>query len=321
VDTINRRVLATGLLSSAMSLTFGGFSGGMPSLTATAATAPSPTPATPAPSPSLSGFPDATNTGPVAGTVFQNYTGNYEVRTDGAVIEGLRVTGSIDVHANNVTVQNCEVNASGQIWGIAQIENSGSGLKVFNCHVYGVPLDLAHYDACHVLDGVNGAVEVAFCNIHGVENGVDLCNYIHDNFIHDFANWVAKDNHTDGVQTYGWAGTGGMRIIHNTIISIETGGDFTPNNWQGGSSAIALIEGQHDLTIDNNLLAGGSYTMYGPSQHGAAPANVRVTNNRFSTKYYPRCGAYGTHDGFNRAAPGFVWSGNVWHETGRTVMP
>jgi len=124
-----------------------------------------------------------------------------------------------------------------------------------------------------------------------------------------------------GRRLFVFTGTGGMQIIHNTIISIETGGDFTPTKWQGGSSAIALIDGQHDLTIDNNLLAGGSYTVYGPSQHGAAPSNVRVTNNRFSTKYYPKCGAYGTHAGFNKAAPGFVWSGNVWHESGRTVFP
>src|SRR5262245_28293851 len=74
----------------------------------------------PPPSPIPSGFPDSTNTGPVPGTIFQDFTGNYEVRKDGAVINGLRVTGSISVHANDVTIQNCEVNASGQLWGILQ---------------------------------------------------------------------------------------------------------------------------------------------------------------------------------------------------------
>jgi len=123
------------------------------------------------------------------------------------------------------------------------------------------------------------------------------------------------------VQTYGWADSGGLRIIHNTIYSAETEGEFSLSNWQSGSSAVALSEGQYDLTIANNLFAGGSYTMYGPSQHGASPANVHIANNRFSNKYYPRCGAYGTHSGFNPGAPGFLWSGNVWHETGRTVWP
>ena len=59
------------------------------------------------------GFPNSTNTGPVAGTIFQDFAGIYEIRKDGAFVDGLRVTGSILVYANNVTIQNCEVDASG----------------------------------------------------------------------------------------------------------------------------------------------------------------------------------------------------------------
>jgi hypothetical protein len=72
------------------------------------------------------GFPNSTNTGPAAGTVFQEFKGVFEVRQDNAVINGLRVTGAISVYANNVTIENCEINATGELWGIAQV--SGSGL-------------------------------------------------------------------------------------------------------------------------------------------------------------------------------------------------
>jgi hypothetical protein len=82
-----------------------------------------------------------------------------------------------------------------------------------------------------------------------------------------------------------------------------------------------MSEGMHDLTVDMNYFAGGSYTMYGPSQAGASPANVHVTNNRFSNQYYPKCGEFGTHTGFNSSAPGFQWSGNIWYETGAAVNP
>ena len=229
------------------------------------------------------------------------------------------VTGSISVYANNVTIQNCEVNASGQLWGISQV--SGSGLKVKNCRVYGIP-SKSDRNATHVLDGIRNAAEVSFTEIYGVENALTGgSNYIHDNYIHSFARWIAADDHTDGLQTYGWSGAGGLRVIHNTIIAITTGGDYTPTNYGAGSSAIALSEGMHDLIIDSNFFAGGTYTLYGPSQQGAAPANVHVTNNRFSRRYFPKCGKFGTHAGFNRNAPGFLWSGNVWHETGRTVGP
>ena len=279
---------------------------------------PAPWPAPP-PSPIPSGFPDSTNTGPVPGTIFQDFTGDYEVRQDGTVINGLRVTGSITVHANNVTIQNCEVNAAGQVWGIAQV--SGSGLTVKNCRIYGIP-SKTDRKATHVLTGVDNATEVSFTEIYGVENALTGgSNYLHDNYIHDFARWIAGDDHTDGLQTYGWSGAGGLRVIHNTIIAVTTGGDYTATRYGAGSSAIALSEEMHDLTIDNNFFAGGTYTLYGPSQAGSAPANVRVTNNRFSKQYFPRCGEFGPATGFNRKAPGFLWSGNVWHETGFPVRP
>jgi hypothetical protein len=266
------------------------------------------------------GFPNSTNTGPVAGTVFQDFTGDYEVRQDGAVINGLRVTGSISVYANNVTVQNCEVNASGQLFGIGQFV-SGSGLKVKNCRVYGIP-SKTDRKATHVGDGVANAAEVSFTEIYGVENAVTGgSNYIHNNYMHSFARWIAADDHTDGLQTWGWAAAGGLRVIHNTIIGILTSGDYSPTNYDAGSSAIALQEGMHDLIIDGNFFAGGTYTLYGPSQRGGAPANVHVTNNRFSKHYFRSGGRYGTHTGFNRNAPGFLWSGNVWHETGQPVRP
>lgn len=265
------------------------------------------------------GFPNADNTGPGAETVFRDFVGNYEVRQGGAVLDGLRVTGSISVHADNITIQNCEVNASGQLWGISQV--SGSGLKVRNCRIYGIPSQTDRAGT-HVLDGISNAAEVSFTEIYGVENAVTGgSNYIHDNYIHDFARWIAADDHTDGLQTYGWSGAGGLRVVHNTIIAITTGGDYSSMNYDAGSSAIALSEGMHDLTIDGNLFAGGTYTLYGPSQHGSAPANVQITNNRFSRHYFPRCGKFGTHAGFKRNTPGFMWWGNVWHENGRAVWP
>jgi hypothetical protein len=189
-------------------------------------------------------------------------------------------------------------------------------LKVKNCHVYATPSPTDR-NGTHLLGGI-GAEEIAFCNIHGAENAtMGGTNYIHDNYIHDFARWDAYDDHTDGLQTYGSAGAGGLRVVHNTIIGILTGGDYTTTNYGAGSSAIALSEGMHDLTIDGNLLAGGSYTIYGPSQAGASPGNVHVTNNHFSTQYYSACGYYGAATGFNTSAPGYQWTGNVWHESGK----
>ncbi|MDW6021576.1 hypothetical protein SAZ10_07330 [Mesorhizobium sp. BAC0120] len=271
--------------------------------------------------PSKIGFPDATTVGPAAGTVFRDFAGELEIHQDGAVIDGWRVKGAITVDANNVTIRNCEVNATGEIWGIS-LADGHSGLKVTNCRVYAVPV-ADDYDGTHTLTGIGGdQIEVGFSDISGVENAISTGNgYIHDNYIHDFAAWDGRDNHTDGLQTYGWEGAGGLRVIHNTIIGIITGGTYTPTRYLAGSSAIALSEAMHDLTIDGNLFAGGTYALYGPSQKGSSPKSVHVTNNSFSNYYFPNCGQFGFSDGFNPKAPDFVWSGNVVHETGAIIGP
>lgn len=270
---------------------------------------------TPQPPPAT-GWPDATNTGVSFGTVLTK-SGPVTAKTFNAVISGLDITGYIDVQAGNITIQNCRINASGNIWGIKQ--NSGFGLKVLNCEIFGA--GGADRTANHVLSGIDATsgLEVAFCNIHGCENAIGNGNgYIHDNFIHDYANWV--DDHTDGIQTYGFANAGGLRVIHNTFWAMNTCGAFSQTNNQCGSSAVALSMGMHDLEIDNNFFAGGTYTLYGNAQSGGAPANTKVTNNHFSTKYRPKCGDFGTNSGFASSGPGFVWSGNVWHETGLPVL-
>lgn len=264
-------------------------------------------------------WPSEANTGPAAGISLTN-SGSIEAKTDNAVIKNMRVNGAITVTAMNVTVQDCEVNASGAMYGIQVPDGIGQkNLKVIRCHVYGD--GGPNRTASHVTGGVWGAKEVAFCNIHGCENAVvqgEPALYMHDNYIHDSANWpsVAGD-HTDGLQTYGWAGSGGLRIEHNTIMAVETGGERTGSSTTYYcSSAIALSQDQHDLTINNNLLAGGTYTIYGNAQAGGSPANTKVTNNRFSTRYGAKVGQYGTSQGF---ASNTVWTGNVIHETGAPV--
>ena len=63
------------------------------------------------------------------------------------------------------------------------------------------------------------------------------------------------------------------------------------------------------VLIKNNLLAGGAYTLYCPK--GGIPG-FQVIDNRFSTLFYPKVGAYGPATD----CAGETTSGNVYHETG-----
>ena len=67
-----------------------------------------------------------------------------------------------------------------------------------------------------------------------------------------------------------------------------------------------------DILIQNNLLAGGGYTL--GLQKATNADNLQVTNNRFSTIFVPTCGRL-RPQGWVPLECGRV-VGNVYYETG-----
>ena len=293
------------------------------------------------------GFPDASTTGVRSGVSLTTVNGNQFVTTSGTagnpfIVSGLKVVGgNIVVQANHVVVEDCEVDGSGTggscVGQDSDYPSPGtySDLTVRYCKLYARGGPAGQFDpynqsapagagpnATYYCNngawGGNG-IEVHHCNIFGVENAFNNGDgYFHDNYIHDFAywNWGADGTHNDGVQTFGWAGLGGLRIIHNTILAECTMGQGTPASPIVGSSCIALIIDQHDVTISNNLLSWGTATIYGNAQNSVGSSvNTVITNNRFSNKH----GLGSPFSGLKQSDSGFVWSGNVVHETGAIV--
>lgn len=259
-------------------------------------------------------FPDATNTGVQIGTVLTN-SGSITVSTPGAVISGLNVTGSITIAASDVTVRNCRVDGSGGEYCIGMDSGlSIVNLTVANCELFAVSngnFAQSHCRAGVATFGQHSGLEVRYCNIYGMENGIENgSGYIHDNYIHDFQAWTvgADETHDDCIQTFGFSGAGGMRVIHNTFYGQSTSGDRAP---EATSSCFAGSTGMFNVTFANNLFAGGGWTIYG-TQDGTGSGWV-IVNNQFSRLFYPNCGFFGTDTGLS---PGTVWTGNTWHETG-----
>ena len=73
-----------------------------------------------------------------------------------------------------------------------------------------------------------------------------------------------------------------------------------------------------DVTINDNFLAGGGYSLYGGEGSQGQSSNIKVTNNQFSTIYFKNGGAYGPVAYFDDQGPGNTWTGNTW-TTGTTV--
>jgi hypothetical protein len=68
-----------------------------------------------------------------------------------------------------------------------------------------------------------------------------------------------------------------------------------------------------NVLIENNLLAGGAYTLY--CSIGFKGVDYRVVENRFSRKFSTKVGFYGPASDCGDE----VQSGNVYHETGRPL--
>ncbi len=255
------------------------------------ATVAAPSPSDCSTRPSACGFPDATNTGVPRGTALTVINGDLTVSTAGAVIEDKDIRGCVTIQARNVTIRRSKVTCA-DTYGIGSFldQYSGGGLLIED-----VEVDCENSSATAIADyGVIGRR----LNLHNCENGFDINDGVTvvDSYIHDMR--PTDSGHTDGIQL---AGGADIVIRHNTI--------FNP----GGTSAIISHPNRNaNVTIEANLLGGGAYTLYCPRE---SSTNFRVIDNRFSTYFSPKGGAFGPWDECEKVAEN---RGNVWDGT---LMP
>ncbi|WP_405764787.1 hypothetical protein [Streptomyces sp. NBC_01538] len=277
-------------------------------------------PATPAArtkcdSPGDCGFPDADSTGPRI-ALKPKKTGAWAIRTDGLVIRGQDITGSLDIYANNVTVIDTRI-TSDNWWGI-NLRPGYSGLKVLHSTVTAVPgkgPDNGGVDYAVSNMGVS-PIEVGWCDVSVFGDALSMGQgNLHDNYVHDivpFVNLGGEWQHTNTVIS-GGGNTGHLVIRHNTLLN--------PNSLnQGASGSIGLFADTgvvRNVTVDDNWIAGGAYALYGGS---TGATGIRVTGNVFSTEYHPGSGGYGVVAHWNAGGAGNVWRDNRMSD-GRPVEP
>ncbi len=282
------------------------------------------------PDPHLCGFPDATNTGVPAGLALASVQpeshgpgwsadgqGNVEVSGNGAVFAGYSVHGYVDVTGSDATVRDDSiVNYGTGINGDGvNLSGNPSNVTIEDVSIsspYGSSGDQGIFAGIKDINGEAMGTRVMDNNIADASTGVQIyIGLIQDNYIHDVTP-AAPGSHLNGTTSNG--STVPLTIQHNTV--------FNPN---GQTDAVSLFEDfgvEANVVINDNLLAGGGYTVYGGQNAGGPQAyNIKITNNRFSTIYFPQGGYYGYITAFNPSAPGNVWSGNVWDATGRAVSP
>jgi hypothetical protein len=220
------------------------------------------------PLPPTSEWRNSTNTGVPAGLTLTP-SGSLEITQTGAVISGLDIKGEVVINASNVTLQNCKITNSG--YWVVKIADGVTGAVVQNCEINGVGTG---NDGSH---GILGSGTFIGNNIYNVENGITLQGsaVIRDNYIHGLK--ASGAPHYDGIQIDG--GISNVTISHNTVI----------NDW-GQTSAI-MIDNYFgpisNISVDNNLLAGGGYTVYSSNQFtGGSVSGVSFTNNHMGRGHW-----------------------------------
>jgi len=237
--------------------------------------------------PSRCGFPDETNTGVPRGVKLAVLNGNQEINKPGTVIDGKDIRGCVDIKAKNVTIRRSKISCKSFFVVASWTDRySGGGARLED-----VELDCLKTRGTGV--GSYG-LTVVRAEIRGCENGVDVDHSVtvRDSYIHSPFN--NEEAHSDGMQF-----NSGSKILvdHNTIVIPD-----------GTSAIISHPNGNADVTISRNLLAGGAYTLYCPRD---SSRDFRVVDNRFSKSVAAKGGAFGPWTDCPKVAE---VAGNVWDD-------
>jgi hypothetical protein len=249
-----------------------------------------------------SGFPNAATTGP-SGTL-RRWTGSLDFYRDGQVIQGYQFTlpgRGIYVAADNVVFRNCRFVMTGRLnqdFTMANLNNNR-----------GTVFENVEFDGRSLVPrAITGSpVTVRRSEIHHVGNAVEAEGplVITDNYIHDIYEPPGVDWHADGIQTP--YSSDNVLVRHNTILMRHP--STAAINMRGAPADPAT-----NVVVDRNLIAGGGYTV-----HAGYGSRYRVTNNVFSTRFFPRVGAFGIWY-LDPSQDGDVTrTGNVIQETGRAA--
>ena len=291
-----------------------------PTTTTTTTTAP-PSGAC-APSPSSCGYPDATNTGAHGTLTLVNpgdsgpgwhtigTSDSVVIDGDGTVFADKLTTSDVNIQANNVTIRDVRNTSSGESLGGFAIRHGQNALieDVTIAPPASSPRLLVGIK--DIYGDANGTV-IRRADISGTSTAVQMdSGTLVDSYIHDLR--LQSGDHINGTTSNG--GTTLLTIQHNTVF-----------NSFDQTDAVSLFQDfgpQSNRVIDNNLLAGGGYTIYAGANAGltSTATNIAVTNNRISRMYFPNGGSYGPLAAY-QPGQGNSFTGNVWDDTGAPVQP
>ncbi len=237
--------------------------------------------------------PGPFNTGPYDTNILKPI-GSMTITTDGAVIENIDLTGRIKIEANDVTIRNFRIDATGTSYGV--LTNSGHSRLLLEDG------EIMNMSSAAILGTGFTALRLNIHNSGGdgfkVQSGTNptLVAY---SWIHHLG--TNEGAHADGNQSR--SGANITFLYNNCDMPITDPSPYKSN----ACFMLQTAEGPLDnLTIKNNWLNGGNYTLY------CAGTRLNITGNQFGRDY-----RYGIRNGCSNADT--TWTGNVWEDTGEII--
>jgi len=254
------------------------------------------------------------------------------------VIDGLDVTGTIRVNARNVTIKNTRVTVTGTGCGPTNACGNFAIILACACTVTISHVELTANAPTTVEHGIRNAAGGTINVDHVYQHGnIDALCFCGNGSISDTYSIVHLAIATDHIENI-YTDDATVRIIHNTLLNQapQTANVFAnTGNGRGGACV-------NNLTITNNLMAGGGFSIY-PCGNSTSQgtSTVSITGNRFarcgggaevpggggtwvcpygadSAGYFPRSGSFGR---LAASYPNTVWNNNIWDDTGAPANP
>jgi hypothetical protein len=266
------------------------------------------------------GYADPLNgTGGVPAGVTPSTTGACAFYANGAsissgtvTINGCRITGQIDITGGTVTIENSDVGG--------YVDQGGAGAPI---KVTGGSVTVSHDTIHGAGNTITGSDEWGIWNYHSSGVSIDhVFFYNGDRLLMNDATGTATvtnsfcwslaqviengvESHYECIYT---APPSSIVAKSNVLLNArsQTAADYNDDNT---GSCCGTVD------LENNLLAGGGYAVYGG---GPLISSDTYLDNRFSRAFYTAGGLFGpsAHDSST-----VTDSGNIWDDTGATANP
>lgn len=282
-------------------------------------------------SPHVCGFPDASNTGVPKGTALKP-SGGIEVTESGAVVSGLEVTGSIEIDADDVTIEDTKVTLDGPGCGPSttcgnydlHVEEGVTGTVIRDSEFLAAPGTTCEHS---IRNSAGPDLRMVRVYMRGCDSNIYGGGTLVDSY--GLAKLAIADDHVENV----YFNDGEFNAIHDTLLNPvgQTAVIFGDSN--GGEET---TDCKNRIKVQGSLIAGGGYSLY-PCAHASAAGSSKLTveGNHFarcrtretydadggahpcvggadSSGFYPNSGAYGIMTDYFGSAT--TWRGNVWDD-------